>query len=67
MKKTKKQKNENGQIPLSLTTVSTCKNEFKIWIVVSYIMIIEKWYSTNKSKNKYEKILTIKIFDSINK
>ena len=31
----KKPKNVNSQIPLSLTTVSTCKNEWKIWMIVS--------------------------------
>ena len=30
MKTTKRQENENTQIPLSLTTVSPCKNEWKI-------------------------------------
>ena len=31
----KLEKNENSQIPLSPTTVSPCKNEWKIWIIVS--------------------------------
>ena len=26
---------ENSQIPLSLTTVSPCKNEWEIWMIIS--------------------------------
>ena len=59
---------ENSQISLSLTTLSTCKKEWKIWMNVCLydddlkvisneknkdknIMMIQKWYSTNKSKS----------------